>query len=419
MLFLQRWFGILIVLLSAAQPLHADAQEAIECGKSIAGDIAPAGEIDSYKFFGLDGEVLAIAVTKGSTSQRFSPCWQLYDATGNTVGGAVCEKNQGRTLPRQGSYTIRVWDWGNDALGEYRLHLEPVSATFGGKPSCAEPIVCGDDLQGTIRQNECASYAFSGVEGETIAIGVTKHSASQRFSPCWQLHDAGGNPVGGAVCEKNQGRTLPREGSYTIRLCDWDNDASGEYKLRLEPVSATFGGEPSCAERIGCGDNEPGILGIKEVHSYRFSGRAGEEVTIGTKNFSDHRLFNPCWQLFDAGGSSLGGAVCEKNHGRILPREEIYTIRVFDWDHDGAGAYELSLLGNCTRPEEATALDAWTSLTVRLPANLAEAVRYLERVSMYKAGALNTMPQAAPVVSKEHREIVQELVGFTSEEAEP
>ena len=114
----------------------------------------------------------------------------------------------------------------------------------------------------------------------------------------------------------------------------------------------------------------------------------------------------------------MGSVVCHKNARRILPRDEIYTIRVWDSGQDGAGNYELSLVGKCTRPQEATVLDQWAPVTVRVPANLADAVRYLERFSMFHAGLLKSVPRAGPVLGQEYKELVEELVFGLSGEKE-
>jgi transposase len=54
----------------------------------------------------------------------------------------------------------------------------------------------------------------------------------------------------GGWCETDK---LPVTGTYTVVVYDAGSDATGEYSITLQGVSATFNGQPSCGEPIACG----------------------------------------------------------------------------------------------------------------------------------------------------------------------
>ena len=322
-----------------------DGDGTIQCGDSLTGNIAESEEIDEFTFYGLTGEIIAIAVTSQSTSALFEPRWALYDPSEGLVGNMEFEGNYHRTLTADGLFTIKVWDYQENATGQYNIRLEPVSANLNGLLNCARPIACGETVTSTLEaENAADSFRFHGEEGEVIAIALTNLDISAVFQPRFTLYDTSGNGVGNTEFEGNYARTLPAGGIFTIRVLDHQTDGAGEYSIRLEPVSSTFGGIVNCAQPIAYGSIVSGELESENAaDSYRFSGEAGKVVEISVANLSDSALFRPRWTLLDPSGNNVGNTEYEGTYSRTLTADGIFTLRLWDYQLDGIGQYSITL----------------------------------------------------------------------------
>lgn len=107
----------------------ADGTQAIACGQTRSGDIEVAGETDTFTFTGTGGQTVSIGTPGTIPQSPYRPCWLLYAPTpagggiSEAVGGTTCGQAL-RTLPRDGTYTIQVFDGnGNDNSGAYSLSL--------------------------------------------------------------------------------------------------------------------------------------------------------------------------------------------------------------------------------------------------------------------------------------------------------
>lgn len=336
------------------KPETAPGNGYIECGgPTLLGNIQTAGSFNIFKFNAKAGDAVAIAIAKAENNQSalFTPCWQLFDPSGKRVNGWVKNRNKTRKLPSNGIFTIKVWDDNHDSIGEYYIRLEPVSASFNGEQSKANPISCSQKpLKGYIPfENAINSYKFSGKAGEAVSIAIakTEDNHSALFNPCWRLLNPSGNPVEGWVKNANRPRKLPVSGIYTIRVWDDGFDGTGNFYLRLEPVSASLNGNPSCAKPIYIGaDPQTGTISFKNaINSHKFKGKSGQIVTISVfKSETNHSaLFTPCWILLDASGKNVHGWVKNGSKNRTLKDNAFYTIRVWDDNNDGLGKYRISL----------------------------------------------------------------------------
>lgn len=218
--------------------------------------------------------------------------------------------------------------------------------------SARAEIQCGKPRPSEISfQGQVVDFAFSGLAGERVAIGIENQGQSALFAPCWQLFDAEGNAIGRLECETNQSRVLRGQGPYRIQVSDHRNDGTGEFVVSLEPMSSHLNGATGCARTIGCmnvtHDSIKGYISHRNIaHSYALSANEGERIGIAvSKDISADKakssLFSPCWTLLDQAGSSVGRMECEASAERTIPKGGRHTIRVIDHKGDGTGAYTL------------------------------------------------------------------------------
>jgi hypothetical protein len=107
---------------------------AFRCGTSIAyggpslrrGRIDKRGDTDTFNFAGTAGQTVSVTTAPVSGSP-VEPFWVLFDPDGMQLGGHGSPGSPGtRSLPKTGTYTIEVYDFSTNEVGEYSLSLQLV-----------------------------------------------------------------------------------------------------------------------------------------------------------------------------------------------------------------------------------------------------------------------------------------------------
>ena len=340
----RRWSvraGVLFIALATLAPQTVRAQcSAIACGQTLAGFIG-VGETDCFEFTADANERVSIATQE--TSGAISACWRLV-APGDTVLATVCGQGEAPPLPTPGTYTIEVFDNGDDATGAYDVNLVFISDTTS---NCGAPINCGDTLAGNVAAvAESDTFTFAALEADTVSITVQETGGG--VSGCWELYDPTGASLGG-VCGQDE-KTLAVDGNYTIRVYDSANANTGTYDVNLVFVSES----PSvCAEPIACGQTlVRGTATVAESDTFVFQSGAGETVSITAQETGGGTA--TCWDLYDPAGIEIASACGQGEHA--LADAGQYTIRAYDDNDSQTGSYDLSLVfvsdtsSNCAEP---------------------------------------------------------------------
>jgi methionine-rich copper-binding protein CopC len=312
----------------------------LACGDTAASSIAFVGESDTYRIVGQTGDTLSI--TSAATGNALFPCWTLYDPTGISIATA-CGQAEKR-LAADGDYTLRVYDNTDLKTGTYDVNLVVVSDSSS---SCRQEITCGQNLPGTLAAvGQSDTYAFIADVGETVSI--TAQETSAFVNACWELYDPEGLQVFGACGQAE--KTLAVPGAYTIRVFDQSDNETGTYDIGLVFLTDTA---HNCAEDIVCSDTFPRNLAtVGESDTFRYDSDAAETISITTRDTGGS--LNPCWEIYDPAGVSLGGTCGQLE--RTLAQAGKYTIRVSDNDDLETGNYDINLVvvsdttHNCATP---------------------------------------------------------------------
>jgi len=161
-IFVEDWFGTSIgeykLDLERIAPPSPNAQP-IQYGEVIPGEINPGGDIDLYRFEGMQPDRVVLQVAWGSGALR--PCIELYDPDGDFMEEA-CDNAFSNTidtpLSKTGTHTVLVKDWFCTSAGEYSLNLQCIGVCgmhtlsvdkagtgFGTITSSDGKINCGSD----------------------------------------------------------------------------------------------------------------------------------------------------------------------------------------------------------------------------------------------------------------------------------
>jgi cysteine-rich repeat protein len=359
-------FGVPAVLgaLLSLVVFDARAQTPLACGADSVATIAVNGEVDTYSFSGVAGEVVAIAVGESIADNLFEPCWQLFAPGGAPVNSPSCAPGgvsggtpaQVITLPLTGTYTISVSEQQGTRTGSYEINWHGLSTSN----SCGEATpFCGDIAGAASPGGDIDTYAFDGTAGQIVAIAVGEVLMDNAFEPCWQLYGPTG-AVNALTCAPGgvtagtiaQTISLPATGRYTITVSEATADfRTGTYQLNVHGLSSTN----ACgAAAPFCADPTAEISPGGDIDTYAFGGIAGQVVTIAVGEILADNAFAPCWQLFAPDGSPVNPIACAPagvTSGTpaqviALPVTGNYTIEVTEATGQyRTGTYQLDVHG--------------------------------------------------------------------------
>ena len=318
--------------------------ESLACGEVKARSIDVASETDCFTFHAETNEAVSV-LTKATAGSSIQACWQLQDANGDAVGGAVCGQGQ-RIVPAPGVYTVKVFDGGNDQTGGYRASLTVLSASASSCPVSTLP--CGTAATGVILvPTESHTYSFEAAEAGEV-VSITTADTSAVIQACWRLFAPDGSAVGASVCGQAD-RTLANVGTYTIQVAEQNDDGTGAYQVQVDVLSPIAA---SCPEGTleTCQPLSRGIAAVGDNDVYRIvTAQPNTALKITTTTTSG--AMNACWQLYTSAGALFGSTVCGSDE-RAIPTAGTYSLRVFDQGHDGTGTYLIATetLAGCPTP---------------------------------------------------------------------
>lgn len=334
-------------------------QFAIAVGDSVAdgvpglgaGNIEVPGAFDLYTFSATAGDVIFLDETFTAASVAL-----LDYAITDPLGGIVLNNALGATDPSAftasltGTYTITIGDPLDDAAGTYAFTLHAVPADDSFAIALGDSVSDGVPAAGAGNIEIPASfdvYTFSATAGDVVFLDETATSGGAGLLD-YRILD----PLGGVVLTNSLGAsdpgafTAPSTGTYTIRIGDLGDDASGTYAFTLHLVPPDDEFAIAVGDTVSNGVPAAGAGNI-EVPSardvYTFAGMAGQVLvldelgTVGTL-LLDYRILDPL------GATVLANALGGSDPAPLaLAATGTYTIVVGDDFDDAVGTYSFSI----------------------------------------------------------------------------
>jgi hypothetical protein len=318
---------------------------AITCDVAVTTSINPRADTDLYQFTGVAGELMHITLgNEGGGTFGFNPAWRLIDPNANGVSGCDTFSGTDRTctLSEAGPYAIEVQDSGFDATGNYSVHIQRLTAA----QRCGTAITCDVAVTTSISIHPRADtdlHQFTAVAGELMHITIGNEGGTFGFNPVWRLIDPSANGVSGCDTFSGTDRTctLSEAGPYAIEVEDSGFDATGNYSLQIQRLTAA----QRCGTAIACGVPATTTVSARaDTDLHQFAGIAGDVVHVSLENLGGTFGFSPVWRLVAPDASFVAG--CDTFSGATrdctLPSTGAYAIEVEDGGFDATGSYRLT-----------------------------------------------------------------------------
>ena len=286
-------------------------ETAIACDDVVDGAIDHPLDSDLFTFDVSENEFFTVTVRKSETaSETFTPAWRLIDAAGNAASdcgffSGTLRSDCGPFAAAGSPYRIEVIDQGQDATGDYRVHLQRITSTT----ACdAETLPCDTTVADTIDSAiESDLWSFPVQEGEVVRIVIgADGTPPENFLPNWRLLANSGDlapacsfPTGGSV----ECGPLPAAGSpYTIEVLDQNSDAAGAYVLNLQRLTSAA----ACDQTpLSCNSDTAGAFESpldSDLYSFSVSEGTTIRVSMSSGDLGNTDL-TPAWRLLAGSGA--------------------------------------------------------------------------------------------------------------------
>ncbi len=305
-----------------------------------------SGDFDAY---------LAVYATKADGSPETEP-----RATDDDSLGDGTDARLRFTADRDGVYVLRARSLDQD-IGDYTLSLSERPPL----PPAPEPrsVRVGDEISGELgetspRQDDDTpydGYAATLRQGERVLVRLE----ADDFDPVLRIGRTNSAGVFEQLAENDDGPdglnsrlvfVAPESGVYHIRVSGLNEDAEGEYDLKLEvgppppPVSSISIGQTTRGRLTDAtAENEEG----QRADSWRFRGREGQKIVIDMTSDA----FDTYLELFRerngareslAEDDDSGATGTNSRIAYTLPDDGDYIIEARAFE-DGTGSYALKL----------------------------------------------------------------------------
>ncbi len=321
---------------------------AIAAGDTLAGDIFPPGETDTYSFAGVAGDVVDIGVVSADLDPVL-----IVLVDGDTIAfnddGGVGQNSllNGFVLPASGDYVLQVRPFGAGEEGTYEVSLVNVTPPLTLFDALTPGLV-----NGTIETvGQIDLYPLLLTATTEVQLDLT----ADNFDTFLSLYRGDGSSARGAenllASDDDGGSGLNSRlnlvlvsGSYVVEARPLFS-VTGEYELTLTSASLAADEDAGGAVALVFGDSLTGRLDpFGDVDSYRFEGGAGDVVDI--VSFSDSV---DTFLELQTGGAIIGNDddsgvdLNARLQAFVLPVDGSYDLLVRASDR-GTGAYGLQLI---------------------------------------------------------------------------
>ncbi len=326
-----------------------------------SGALSAAQPLSYYAVAGHPGDLLRVIMT--TTEGDLNPALRVLDDRSEAIGRDQ-QTRAGEAIvfaPIARAGWVLVEAGANAGAGRFDLYVSRLTAA---------PLRVGEPVNGTLDTGTPTTiYLLNGRLGEEITATIFANEASGGLQPRLTLLDVGQRPLATASGARfaTLRADLPRSGPYLLQVSSANPADEGAFTLRLASHPPDTAALTTAA--IPYNNDLSGVLAAGEAFAlYRFSGKAGDLVTLGLT--SPDGVFNPYLILMDADLNELtsnddAGVSRDARIAQFrLPKDGDFLVAAARAGGAGGGgeaAYRLSLIAGAVslEPGPVTATLRW------------------------------------------------------------
>ncbi len=315
----------------------AYANPLLTCGETVSGSISSIGEVDEYTFSANAGDRVTIRVAVTYPS-GMNPSIELWD--GSTLidykdSPSASYVYIDKTLPENGRYKIKVFDYNHDETGNYKLIYQNLIT-----PCNVGALTCGNDVFPFYPSGRFDFTTFTAAPGDVVTI----RAVAANWEPYIELYDSTGTQIAHNYSTGTYSYIdikLVSGGVYTVIFFDgypqsyWSN-----YRVVYQNFTT-----PCNATGLLCGQLNSGTLSTNDGFIfYTFTPLLGGNTTIRMHRTSG--TTTPILELYNSDGNRLSYQYFSSESVSIetdLIKGNTYIVAVHDSRGNETGSYNLQM----------------------------------------------------------------------------
>ncbi|HET6231703.1 MAG TPA: PPC domain-containing protein [Longimicrobiaceae bacterium] len=358
---------------AAAQPGRPAAAPMLREGQTVTGALSDSdptlnlhGRFKVYRLAGRRGQRFSIIMRSTAFDSYLSLGRQVAGLTDylktDDDGGGNSDARLRYTLPETGTYFVVAQSLKPEGLGSFTVAVDTLPTPVNTPPV---PVRLGQTVSGRLEETDPTLdadgthydlYTFEGRKGQRleIAMQAADFDAYLGFGRMegGDVHVTESDDDSGGGTNARLRATLPEDGRYVIRANAIGENSTGAYTLQVserapapQPVASNLAVGQTVSGTLA--DTDPAAEDDSYYDLYRFTGHAGEKITITmTSDAFDSfvvlgRMENGEFKQIDTDDDGAGGNNSKLE--RTLDADGEYLIRANSIAAHSTGAYTIKL----------------------------------------------------------------------------
>ncbi len=322
---------------------------ALVSSTTVSGTISTETEVDNYTIHVNSGDPLVVALGNPG-SGGFVARVQVLNPGSTIIADQIADIGLGNTFslaPTQsGTYTIRVFEDGQDATGNYTLTAFAIGTQVDNDTGTVES---GRRFASTLTPGDLDAWTMSVTAGQQISVIATENTPGDPMDLAVFFIAPDGTVIGNQhnAAGVRIENTATQSGTYYAVVSEYGADASGTYGITFTRLPGSqYAGDPDTTF-LESGTQRSVNVPSGDADVWSFYAQAGVSIsaTLAAANGSDLNpqllLYGPTGTLLDISNGSASASV-----GATAPASGNYWIVGRDFESDTGGAatfvYQLS-----------------------------------------------------------------------------
>lgn len=322
----------------------------IAYGQTVSCAIGVVGDVDTFRFSGVAGEMIRLQAVKQTSSSVPTTCLELFDPSGLTIHtGCGTLATTTRTLSATGTYVVLISEAGQDRTTPYAVAVDRIAPL----PPHARVLTLGQTLTDAIEViGDIDLLRFDGTAGDIVRLQAVKQTSSSAQTVCIEVFDPDALALQqgcGASAVLNM--TLTKTGTYAALVFEHGHDQPVPYAVTLEsirqptPTTRALPYDTSLSDTI----EVDGDLDL-----FMFNGVAGDLIRLQAIKQTSSSVPTVCVELFDPQATLVHAGCGAGAVATLTPASTgTFFVLVSEAGQDATLPYAVSVIcisGTCPPP---------------------------------------------------------------------
>jgi len=335
--------------------------QTLTSGETVNGSISSIGKDNRYEINLTQGEPYFLVARDAAGVNNFEPVLRLYRSNGslvdsaNTSGFSEWMAVISGTAPVSGTYSLAVYDSGNNSTGDYDVTLTKVIGPQAPDPDSGV-LSSGATRQGSIEPwGDIDRFEINMTQGEPYFVVVRAPAGVNNFEPVLRLYRSSGSLVDSANTSGFSewmavvSGTAPVSGTYYLLIHDYSFNWSGKYDVTLTKVLGPQAPDSDSGVMTSGATRQGSIDPWGDIDRFEINLTQGEPYFLVVRDSKGVNEFEPAVRLYRSNGTLVDSANTSGFSDAMAvvsgtaPVSGTYYVLIHDYGFNWTGQYDVTL----------------------------------------------------------------------------